>query len=203
MQSSTEHSDKHTVTSQKPATGKSQKSSIFGDACPREVVLAQRTGKAEKDILAEEAMHEKLHLRLTPRQLAEKQSLEGLIEEIKHSLQTATDLPTQQALTKELERQRLQLDNLTKRFELEAIEKAKAGGGVRPSERMARARSADAEDPFHDDYERGRHGRGHPFGRRMSGPHDMMHHQEGFPFYDDTEDYQRHHAGFGEHQRRH
>ena len=45
-----------------PLHSDASQSSIFGDACPREVVLAQRTGKDEKEILAEEALHEKLHV---------------------------------------------------------------------------------------------------------------------------------------------
>lgn len=139
----------------------SQKSSIFGDACPREVVLAQRTGKPEKEILAEEAMHEKLHLRLTPQQESEKLRLEDFIAELDWNLDIATDARTRDALNEELKKQRLQLEALTSRFEREAIDRAKHGTGVRPSERIGRARSADYEqDPFQED-------RGH--GRRHSG----------------------------------
>ncbi len=36
---------------------------VFGDAKPREVVIADRVGKSEEDILKEEVKKEKLHVR--------------------------------------------------------------------------------------------------------------------------------------------
>lgn len=59
----------------------------FGDAKPREAVIAKRTGKDEAKVLEEEALSYEVHLKLTTEQFAEKKARQEEIENLKASLQ--------------------------------------------------------------------------------------------------------------------
>ncbi|CAD7700034.1 unnamed protein product [Ostreobium quekettii] len=112
------------------------KSSIFGEAKPREEVLAKRTGVAESEILRQEAEHERLHIRLSPQQLSDQREAEEAVAEVRRSLEQATDEAAISALKVELGRRQQELDSLLLSFEKQAVERAHAGGGIRPSERQ-------------------------------------------------------------------
>ena len=58
----------------------------FGDAKPREAVIAQRTGKNETDVVAAEAQEYQVKVRLTPEQYAQKQERVQEINELKDTL---------------------------------------------------------------------------------------------------------------------
>jgi hypothetical protein len=58
----------------------------FGSAKPREAVIAQRTGKDEKEVLAEAAKEYQVKIRLTPEQFAEKKAKLTQIDELKAQL---------------------------------------------------------------------------------------------------------------------
>lgn len=60
----------------------------FGDAKPREAVLAQRTGKDEATVLKEDAGAYEIHLKLDATQFAEKKARQHEIEDLKSSLAT-------------------------------------------------------------------------------------------------------------------
>jgi len=59
----------------------------FGDAKPRESVLAKRTGKDEATVVEEEALTYEVHFKLTPEQFAEKKARQGEIDGLKASLE--------------------------------------------------------------------------------------------------------------------
>lgn len=58
----------------------------FGDAKPRESVIAKRTGKDEAKVLEEEALTYEVHFKLTPEQFAEKKARQEEIQNLKASL---------------------------------------------------------------------------------------------------------------------
>jgi predicted membrane chloride channel (bestrophin family) len=62
--------------------------SPFGDAKPRETVIAQRTGKNEEAILKEEAEEYSVKIRLTSEQFAEKKERLDQIDELKAAIAT-------------------------------------------------------------------------------------------------------------------
>ncbi|CAD7696690.1 unnamed protein product [Ostreobium quekettii] len=115
------------------------KSSIFGDAKPREEVLAQRTGMAEADILKQEAEHERLHIRLSPQQISDQREAEEAVAEAKRTLEQATDEEAIRTLRVDLDARQRELNSLLISFEKLAVQKAHAGGGIRPSERQRMA----------------------------------------------------------------
>lgn len=53
----------------------------FGTARPREAILAEKLGKSEEELLAEEARKQRLHLRLNAQQVEEKRAAEAAIAE--------------------------------------------------------------------------------------------------------------------------
>lgn len=58
----------------------------FGDAKPREAVIAERTGKDEKDVLAEAASEYQVKIRLTPEQFEQKKAKRTHIDALKAQL---------------------------------------------------------------------------------------------------------------------
>lgn len=69
----------------------------FGDAKPREAVIAERTGKDEAKVLEEEALSYEVHFKLTSEQFAEKKARQEEIEALKASLHT-DDVPDAEAV---------------------------------------------------------------------------------------------------------
>eukprot|EP00892_Ulva_mutabilis_P003996 jgi/Ulvmu1/1969/UM012_0131.1 len=98
----------------------------FGDAKPRESVLAKRTGKDEAKVLEEEALTYDVHFKLTPEQFSEKKARQQEIDQLKDSLQDA-DLSDADAVKAEIAEKESALADLVKGFEALLIEKAKAG----------------------------------------------------------------------------
>ena len=58
----------------------------FGDAKPREAVIAQRTGKDENEVLQEAAKEYQVKIRLTPEQFAAKKAKLQEIDALKAQL---------------------------------------------------------------------------------------------------------------------
>lgn len=116
---------------------KSARSNPFGAAKPRETVLAAKSGKKEEDILKEELEKDKINLRLTPEQNDERREAEQAVKEVEDELQAETDESKQDGLKAEVASRKEKLSSLIDGFQKMAIEKAKAGGGMRPSERRA------------------------------------------------------------------
>lgn len=63
----------------------------FGDAKPREKVIAERTGKDEKDILVEDSQEYRFKLRLNPEQRAEKSTFDDEVKALKDKLAEVAD----------------------------------------------------------------------------------------------------------------
>ncbi|KAK9841577.1 hypothetical protein WJX74_008184 [Apatococcus lobatus] len=121
----------------------SGKQSVFGDAKPREVSLAGRSGKSEEEILREELAKDKIQLRLTPDQIQEKRAAEADIAEAQSSLDEAEEGQTEAAAA-ELKSRQQKLEQLMHDFQEMALQRAKSGEGVRPSERRRLAEEAAA-----------------------------------------------------------
>ncbi|KAI8113760.1 hypothetical protein M9435_003752 [Picochlorum sp. BPE23] len=107
---------------------------VFGDAKPREVVIADRVGKSEEDILKEEVQKEKLHLRLTPAQHEEKKSHEAAVKEIEDQIEKESDEKKKDLLRVELRARVETLDALMERFVAMTLENAKSGDVPRVSQ---------------------------------------------------------------------
>lgn len=116
---------------QRTASGKNP----FGDAKPREKVLASRTGKSETEILKEEVKAEKPKLRLNAAQLEEKRAAEAAVEEVQELIEAETSEDGKGPLREELAARQAKLDELVAGFEKLALEAAIKGEFVRPSER--------------------------------------------------------------------
>lgn len=82
----TAHGASRDASARKRASARAQ--SPFGDAKPRETVIAKRTGKNEAEILQAEAETYEVKLRLTSEQFAEKKERLDQIEELKATIQT-------------------------------------------------------------------------------------------------------------------
>lgn len=133
---------------------------VFGDAKPREVVIADRVGKSEEDVLKEEVQKEKLHvcvvvwwfqhetligthvcmyvlglqLRLTPAQHEEKKSHEAAVKEIEEQIEKESDEKKKDLLRVELRARVETLDALMERFVAMTLENAKSGDVPRVSQ---------------------------------------------------------------------
>ncbi|KAK9861422.1 hypothetical protein WJX84_004844 [Apatococcus fuscideae] len=105
----------------------SGKQSVFGDAKPREVSLAGRSGKSEEEILREELAKDKIQLRLTPDQIQEKRAAEADIAEAQSSLDEAEEGQTEAAAA-ELKSRQQKLEQLMHDFQEMALQRAKSGG---------------------------------------------------------------------------
>ena len=68
-----------------------QTSSLFGDAKPRERIIADRDGKTEEEVLREEVRKEKLHLRLTQEQNQVRLSAEAAVKEVEEQVEAEAD----------------------------------------------------------------------------------------------------------------
>eukprot|EP00879_Flechtneria_rotunda_P004671 GHRR01004933.1.p1 GENE.GHRR01004933.1~~GHRR01004933.1.p1 ORF type:complete len:299 (+),score=89.26 GHRR01004933.1:92-988(+) len=106
----------------------------FGDAKPREAVLASRTGKSETEILVEEVKAEKPKLRLNAQQLEDKRAAEAAVAEVQELLAAEPDEAAQAGIREELAARQAQLDELMAGFEKLALEAAAKGEFARPSE---------------------------------------------------------------------
>lgn len=116
---------------ERKATGKNP----FGDAKPREAILASRTGKSEVEILKEEVKHEHPRLRLSPQQLEEKSAAEAAVAETQSQLDKEQDETKCSALKVELQTRQEALEELLAKFENAALEAAMKGEAPRMSER--------------------------------------------------------------------
>ena len=67
----------------------------FGDAKPREAVLAQRTGKDEATVVKEDASTYAIHLKLNAAQFAEKKAKQHEIDDLKSALASGDQDPEQ------------------------------------------------------------------------------------------------------------
>lgn len=112
----------------------SQSASLFGDAKPREIIIADRVGKTEEDILKEEVKKEKLHLRLTPEQNQERLSHEAAVKEIEQQIESEADDKKKELLQIELDARQNKLDELMERFVNVTLEHAKSGEAPRMSQ---------------------------------------------------------------------
>ncbi|KAL4442924.1 hypothetical protein ABPG77_008415 [Micractinium sp. CCAP 211/92] len=108
--------------------------SPFGDAKPREVVIAQKVGKTEEEVLKEEVSKEKLHLRLSGAQLEEKRQAEADIEETREALSLEEDQGKRTALEAQLAERQKKLDDLMETFAKVTLETALSGGAPRVSQ---------------------------------------------------------------------
>ncbi|KAL3140073.1 hypothetical protein ABBQ38_004353 [Trebouxia sp. C0009 RCD-2024] len=115
----------------------SSRSNPFGAAKPRETVLAAKLGKKEEDILKEELSKDRINLRLDPEQNDQKRAAEEAVKEVEDELEAETDESKLEALKAEVAGRKEKLSTLIDGFQKMAMEKAKAGGGMRPSERRA------------------------------------------------------------------
>lgn len=112
----------------------SHSGSLFGDAKPREVVIADRVGKTEEDVLKEEVKKEKLHLRLTPEQNQERMSHEAAVKEVQQQIDGETDEKKKDLLQVELDARQKKLDELMEQFVHVTLEHAKSGEAPRMSQ---------------------------------------------------------------------
>mmetsp|Transcript_5251 Transcript_5251/g.9093 ORF Transcript_5251/g.9093 Transcript_5251/m.9093 type:complete len:225 (+) Transcript_5251:83-757(+) len=113
------------------------KSNPFGDAKPRESVLAVRTGKTEAEIAREEVGNEALmRLRLSAAQQEEKGQLDALVDEIKRKLAEEEDPATKQGLELILKEREAAVIKMMEAVAAEAMRAAIAGEVQRPSERQ-------------------------------------------------------------------
>lgn len=111
----------------------SHAASLFGDAKPREVVIADRVGKSEEDVVKEEVKKEKLHLRLSPEQNQERMSHEAAVKEIEKQIEGESDEKKRDLLQVELKLRQDRLDALMERFVNATLETAKSGEAPRMS----------------------------------------------------------------------
>jgi len=111
----------------------SHAASLFGDAKPREVVIADRVGKSEEDVVKEEVKKEKLHLRLSPEQNQERMSHEAAVKEIEKQIEGESDEKKRDLLHVELKLRQDKLDDLMERFVNATLETAKSGEAPRMS----------------------------------------------------------------------
>lgn len=112
----------------------SHSGSLFGDAKPREVVIADRVGKTEEDVLKEEVKKEKLHLRLTPEQNQERLSHEAAVQEVQRQIDGESNEKKKDLLQIELDARQKKLDELMEEFVNMTLEHAKSGEAPRMSQ---------------------------------------------------------------------
>ena len=106
-------------------------SSLFGDAKPREVIIADRDGKTEEEVVREEVRKEKLQLRLTPEQSQEKLSVEAAVREIEEQMEREGDEKKREILKVELVARQQKLDGLLDRFAKEVLSEGGKHAGQR------------------------------------------------------------------------
>jgi len=86
------------------------------------VIIADRDGKTEEEVLREEVKKEKLHLRLTPEQNQERLSGEAAVKEIEDQINLEEDEKRKEILKVELEARKDKLDVLMEKFAKEVLE---------------------------------------------------------------------------------
>lgn len=109
------------------------KASPFGEAKPRETVIAARVGKTEEEVLLEEVKKDKLHLRLSSEQFEERRAAEAAIKDVEEEIEVEEDADKRATLTAELQSRKDKLDALLDGFEKLALEKAQSGQAPRVS----------------------------------------------------------------------
>ncbi|KAL6772001.1 hypothetical protein ACKKBG_A28595 [Auxenochlorella protothecoides x Auxenochlorella symbiontica] len=124
--------------------------SPFGNAKPREAVIAGRVGKTEEEVLREEVKSTyKLHLRLSPSQLDEKKAQEAVIRQAEETAEAEEDAEKKAELNSEVAVQKEKLAELLGGFEKLALETAMSGSGPRMSSlRRAQAEAAAAAGQY-------------------------------------------------------
>ena len=133
-----------------------QSSSLFGDAKPRERIIADRDGKTEEEVLREEVKKDKLHLRLTPEQNQERMLSEAAVKEIEEQIDAEADEGRKKILQVELNARREKLEGLTERFAQEVL--SEGGKHVGQRERYQPTRNSiegvgmGGEYPHHGNY---------------------------------------------------
>ncbi|KAL4457646.1 hypothetical protein ABPG75_012511 [Micractinium tetrahymenae] len=140
----------------------------FGDAKPREVVIAQKVGKTEEEVLKEEVSKEKLHLRLSGAQLEEKRQAEAEIEETKEALGLEDDEGKRAALQAQLSERQKKLDDLMETFAKVTLETALSGGAprvsqIRQQQQLAQEQGAPGAAPGGYGQGRGGYGQGQQY----------------------------------------
>lgn len=149
----------------------------FGEAKPREAILASRTGKSEQEIVKESVKAERVKLRLNAQQLEEKRAAEAAVEEIKHQIEAEGSTATAEVLQAELLSRQHSLDELLERFEKMALEAAQTGQVQRPSERRHQQQQQGAlpsrgygrSGEVFDNAHTGEYGRNYPQSRPSGG----------------------------------
>ncbi|RMZ52924.1 hypothetical protein APUTEX25_001043 [Auxenochlorella protothecoides] len=109
--------------------------SPFGNAKPREAVIAGRVGKTEEEVLREEVKSTyKLHLRLSPSQLDEKKAQEAVIRQAEETAEAEEDAEKKAELNSEVAVQKEKLAELLGGFEGFPEYQQQAGHGARGGE---------------------------------------------------------------------
>uniref|UniRef100_A0A0C9S7Y2 TSA: Wollemia nobilis Ref_Wollemi_Transcript_7299_1760 transcribed RNA sequence n=1 Tax=Wollemia nobilis TaxID=56998 RepID=A0A0C9S7Y2_9CONI len=172
------------------SASKPARANPFGNARPREQVIAEREGKQETEVLKEQAKKDwKSSIKLTEAQREEKKAVEAELLYAKKELEEETDPVRAKLLQDEVESKESKLNELLESFEKMAIQSPQSGMGRRPSDRRRdddRMQPAyggsvggrdvgsgytDAQDSFSNFRSRGRErGRGGFFGDSHSGP---------------------------------
>lgn len=154
----------------KAATDKAQSSRAnpFGAAKPRESVLATRLGKDELAVLQEDLKKERINLRLKPEQVEEREQAEAGVAEIKTEIEQESDPDKKASLTAELNSRQEKLEALLENFQKLAVEQAKSGDTIRPSDRRRQLQEKMLQQGQQGGPP-GQYGRGADFARGSSG----------------------------------
>mmetsp|Transcript_33606 Transcript_33606/g.46535 ORF Transcript_33606/g.46535 Transcript_33606/m.46535 type:complete len:523 (-) Transcript_33606:212-1780(-) len=117
------------VGSEDPDAKESGKNNVFGEARPREAVIAARSGVKEDELIKELAAKEwQGNIRLTKSQEEEKNVFEADISSAKEKLKSDIDPGATAALNAEIILKEKRLEDLMKSFEEMAFKQAKEGG---------------------------------------------------------------------------
>ncbi|GLJ24221.1 hypothetical protein SUGI_0461860 [Cryptomeria japonica] len=115
---------------------KPARSNPFGNARPREQVIAEREGKPETEVLREQANKDwKSSMRLTEAQREEKKAAEAELLYAKKELEEEKDPGKAKLLQNEVELKEGKLNELLESFEKMAVQSPQSGMVRRPSDR--------------------------------------------------------------------
>eukprot|EP00249_Psilotum_nudum_P012904 c24038_g1_i1 orf=169-1230(+) len=116
-----------------PTAFKPSRPSPFGNARPREQVIAEREGKKETDVLKEQVKKEwKPNVVLTDAQREEKKAVEAEIAFARNELEMEEDPSKVKALREEVAFKEKKLEELLASFENITIQSSQVGGTRRP-----------------------------------------------------------------------
>eukprot|EP01018_Ginkgo_biloba_P019985 Gb_11731 [translate_table: standard] len=118
------------------ATSKPARLNPFGDARPREQVIAEREGKQETEVLREQAKKDwKFTITLTEAQREEKKAAEAELAYATKELEDERDSARAKVLQEEVESKERKLNELLESFERMVVQTPQSGIIRRPSER--------------------------------------------------------------------